>query len=81
MELLDFPSRSPPLKQLFLNGSLQYATYREEGLPIGSGAAEAGCKTLVQSRMKRSGMNWSPRGAENMLALRADSCERVAVIP
>ena len=58
---------------------LQYATYQEEGLPIGSGAAESGCKTLVQSRMKRSGMNWSPAGAENMLALRADYCARVAV--
>ena len=56
---------------------MKYAEYREQKFPIGSGPAEAGCKTRVQSRMKRAGMNWSPTGAENMLALRADYCRRL----
>ena len=56
---------------------MNYADSREQGFPMGSGPAEAGCKTRVQSRMKRAGMNWSPTGAENMLALRADYCRRL----
>ena len=56
---------------------MNYSDYRDQNLPIGSGPAEAGCKTLVQSRMKRAGMNWSPTGAENMLALRAGYCRRL----
>lgn len=61
-------------------GTLRYAEFQAAGHPVGSGAAEAGCKTLVQARMKRSGMNWSPRGAEHMLALRARYCERLAAL-
>lgn len=46
-----------------------YQTYRDLGLHIGSGVIEAGCKTVVQSRMKGAGMRWSSRGAESMLHL------------
>src|SRR5439155_21693421 len=37
---------------------------------VGSGVIEAGCKTVIASRFKRSGMFWSLRGANSILALR-----------
>ena len=49
---------------------MQYGTFREAGYFIGSGVVEAGCKTVIGSRCKQSGMFWSESGAENILALR-----------
>lgn len=49
---------------------MDYATYRELRLPIGSGTIESACKTVVQARMKQAGMRWSRNGAQSMLALR-----------
>lgn len=49
---------------------MDYAAYRQQGLPIGSGAVESACKTVVQARMKQAGMRWSRHGAQSMLALR-----------
>ncbi len=49
---------------------LDYATFRQRGLPIGSGTIESACKTVVQARMKQAGMRWSRRGAQSMIALR-----------
>lgn len=49
---------------------MHYPQYRALGLPIGSGAVESACKTVVQSRMKQAGMRWSREGAQAMLALR-----------
>jgi hypothetical protein len=46
-----------------------YPAYRARGLPIGSGAVESSAKQLVQARMKRAGMRWSPDGAQAILAL------------
>ena len=37
---------------------------------VGSGVIEAGCKTVIGSRCKQSGMFWSVRGANAILALR-----------
>jgi hypothetical protein len=37
---------------------------------VGSGVIEAGCKTVVASRLKRSGMFWTVRGANSILAVR-----------
>lgn len=51
---------------------MDYPHYREVGLPIGSGAVEAQCKTLVGARCKLAGMrNWKYAGAENVLRMRA----------
>jgi hypothetical protein len=50
---------------------MDYAAYRQAGLPIGSGTVESAAKTLVQQRMKQAGMRWSRTGAQAMLALRA----------
>jgi len=49
---------------------MQYRTFRQKGYFIGSGVVEAGCKTIIGHRCKQSGMFWSRRGAENILALR-----------
>ena len=49
---------------------MQYGTFRRNGFFIGSGVIEAGCKTVIGTRCKRSGMFWSEPGAENILALR-----------
>lgn len=49
---------------------MQYADYRRQGLPIGSGVVEAACKTVVGQRFKRAGMRWSIEGGQNILNLR-----------
>lgn len=49
---------------------MQYGTFRKNGYFIGSGVIEAGCKTVIGSRCKQSGMFWTTQGAENILALR-----------
>ena len=50
---------------------IDYAAYRQAGLPIGSGTVESAAKTVVQQRMKQAGMRWSRPGAQAMLALRS----------
>ncbi len=55
---------------------MQYGTFRKEGYFIGSGVIEAGCKTVIGSRCKQSGMFWSETGAENILALRCIKLSR-----
>lgn len=56
---------------------MQYAKWRSEGLPIGSGLVEASCKTLVAQRLKLSGMRWGSRGAQAILTMREwDQSER-----
>jgi len=49
---------------------MRYAIYRDQGLPVGSGAVESAAKHLVQQRMKRAGMRWSELGARAILHLR-----------
>jgi len=55
---------------------MQYGTFRSRGFFIGSGVIEAGCKTIIGSRCKQSGMFWGVPGAENILALRCISASR-----
>ncbi len=38
-----------------------YADFRKRGFFVGSGVMEAGCKTVIGSRMKQSGMEWCQR--------------------
>jgi len=49
---------------------MNYAEFRKEGLPIGSGPIEAACKTIVKARLCRSGMRWSREGGQRILDLR-----------
>ena len=49
---------------------MAYARYRRQGLPIGSGVTEAGCKIVFTQRFKESGMTWGQAGGEVILRLR-----------
>ena len=49
---------------------MRYPKFRRQHLFVGSGVIEAGCKTVVASRLKRSGMFWTVRGANAIMALR-----------
>lgn len=46
-----------------------YKTYRQQGLFVGSGVVEAGCKAVIGQRLKDSGMFWTECGATHVLAL------------
>jgi len=49
---------------------MRYPTFRAQGMHVGSGIAEAACKTVVATRLKRSGMRWTPGGLDALLPLR-----------
>jgi hypothetical protein len=54
--------------------NMQYPAYREEGLPIASGAVESGNKLVVEARLKGAGMHWERSHVNPMLALRNIVC-------
>lgn len=49
---------------------MRYPDFRSQHLFVGSGVIEAGCKTVIGSRLKQSGMFWTLRGANSIIALR-----------
>lgn len=49
---------------------MQYKTYREKGLMIGSGPIEAAHRSVIQQRLKLSGQKWSIQGANAIANLR-----------
>ena len=49
---------------------MRYPEFRRQHLFVGSGVIEAGCKTIIGSRCKQSGMFWTVRRANAILALR-----------
>ena len=49
---------------------MRYGEFRRQGLFVGSGVIEAGCKTLIGKRFKNSGMFWSKRGVNAITAAR-----------
>jgi hypothetical protein len=51
-------------------GRMNYPAFRAKGFFVGSGVIEAGCKTVAGQRLKRSGMFWTVRNANALLALR-----------
>lgn len=72
-----------PLQVLFgrvLRGRMQdqtrmlYGSYKRKGYFYGSGVIEAGCKSVIGKRAKQSGMFWSEKGAEDVLAIRTALC-------
>jgi hypothetical protein len=48
---------------------MRYPKFRKQGFFVGSGVIEAGCKTVL-GRLKQSGMFWTVRGANAIIALR-----------
>lgn len=49
---------------------MRYADFRNQGLFVGSGVIEAGCKSIIGARLKQSGMEWTVKGANAIIALR-----------
>jgi len=49
---------------------MRYPEFRSQHLFVGSGVIEAGCKTVIGSRCKQSGMFWTVRAANAILARR-----------
>lgn len=49
---------------------MDYPTFRQQGLPLGSGAVESAGRHLVQLRMKRAGARWSDAGGQAVLSVR-----------
>ncbi len=47
---------------------MRYPEFRSQHLFVGSGVIDAGCKTVIGSRCKQSGMFWTVRGANTILA-------------
>lgn len=77
--LRQFPTRKPELRELLRAEAgyfernkhrMRYRMFRKQGLFFGSGVIEAGCKTVIGSRLKQSGMFWTVRGANAIIALR-----------
>ena len=67
-------SRSVPAKAIdyFTTNAerMRYPAFRRQGMHVGSGIAEAACKGVVATRLKRSGMRWTPEGLDALLPLR-----------
>ena len=77
--LRKFPTRKPELRDLLRveadyfernRQRMRYPKFRKQGLFIGSGVIEAGCKTIIGARLKQSGMFWTVNGANAIIALR-----------
>lgn len=50
---------------------MKYRLFRDDGLPIGSGAVESAHRHVLQTRMKRAGQRWALQNARRMARLRA----------
>jgi len=77
--LRSLPSRNPEVREKLRTEAdyfernaerMRYPQFRRQHLFVGSGVIEAGCKTVIASRLKQSGMFWTVRGANAILALR-----------
>ncbi len=49
---------------------MRYPAFRRQKLFVGSGVIEAACRTVIAKRLKQSGMFWTVRGANSIIALR-----------
>lgn len=50
---------------------MDYPRFVAQQLPIGSGAVESLCKSLIEAREKQAGMRWTRAGAQAVATLRA----------
>lgn len=51
-------------------GRVRYAKFRRLHLFVGLGVVEAGCETVIATRLKRSAIFWTIEGANAFLPLR-----------
>ena len=56
------------------NAYMQYPLFRQQELPIGSGAMESGNKVVIEARLKGAGMHWAIPHVNPMSALRNILC-------
>lgn len=49
---------------------MRYNVFKAKGFFVGSGVLEAGCRSVIGQRLKQSGMHWTVKGANNIIALR-----------
>ena len=49
----------------------QYKTFRDQGLPTGSGTVESAIRRVINLRIKGAGLFWGREHAENMIFLRS----------
>lgn len=49
---------------------MQYQSFAQQQIPLGSGMVESACKWLIQQRFKGVGMRWSEDGFNHLLLLR-----------
>jgi hypothetical protein len=77
--LREIQPSSPELAKILKNDAeyfernaarMRYPTFRAQGLFVGTGVVEAGCRAVIGSRLKCSGMFWTVRGANAIIALR-----------
>lgn len=49
---------------------LKYPRFRKMGLCTSSSIVESGCRHVIGARVKQSGMHWTVRGTNAIIALR-----------
>ena len=49
---------------------MRYPKFHQQGFCTSTGVVESGCKVVIGTRLKRSGMRWSLKGANAIIALR-----------
>jgi hypothetical protein len=49
---------------------MRYPDFHEQGWCTSTGVVEAGCKLAIGTRLKRSGMHWTVKGSNAIIALR-----------
>ena len=54
---------------------MRYPKFHQQGFCTSTGVVEAGCKVVIGTRLKRSGMHWTVEGANAIIALR---CSRLS---
>jgi hypothetical protein len=83
--LRSFPSGNPEAAQLLHAEAdyfernrerMRYLSFRSRNLFVGSGVIEAACRAGIAKRLKQSGMFWTVRGANAIIALRCTRLSR-----
>jgi hypothetical protein len=49
---------------------MRYPKFHQQGFCTSTGVVESGCKLVIGTRLKRSGMHWTVKGANAIIALR-----------